>query len=42
MFPAHFLFVGLPQPLLEINDHPVYRTILERMQRFFGILYENW
>lgn len=33
--------LGLPQPLLEINDHPVYRTILERMQRFFGILYEN-
>ncbi|XP_052048072.1 exportin-5 [Apodemus sylvaticus] len=33
--------LGLPQPLLEFNDHPVYRTILERMQRFFGILYEN-
>lgn len=34
--------LGLPQPLLEFNDHPVYRTTLERMQRFFGILYENW
>nr|XP_034377061.1 exportin-5 isoform X2 [Arvicanthis niloticus] len=33
--------LGLPQPLLEFNDHPVYRTILERMQRFFSILYEN-
>lgn len=33
--------LGLPQPLLEFNDHPVYRTTLERMQRFFGILYEN-
>lgn len=42
--PTHsvHLSVGLPQPLLEVNEHPVYRTTLERMQRFFGILYENW
>ncbi|XP_008827287.2 exportin-5 [Nannospalax galili] len=33
--------LGLPQPLLELNDHPVYKTILERMQRFFSTLYEN-
>ncbi|OBS58406.1 hypothetical protein A6R68_10442 [Neotoma lepida] len=33
--------LGLPQPLLEVNEHPVYKTTLERMQRFFGILYEN-
>ncbi|XP_016046920.1 exportin-5 [Erinaceus europaeus] len=33
--------LGLPQPLLELNDSPVYKTILERMQRFFATLYEN-
>ncbi|KAM7318625.1 hypothetical protein ACRRTK_021737 [Alexandromys fortis] len=33
--------LGLPQPLLEVNEHPVYKSTLERMQRFFGILYEN-
>ncbi|KAI4552354.1 hypothetical protein MJG53_017311 [Ovis ammon polii x Ovis aries] len=31
----------LPQPLLELNDSPVYKTVLERMQRFFCTLYEN-
>ncbi|XP_063094880.1 exportin-5 isoform X2 [Cavia porcellus] len=33
--------LGLPQPLLELNDYPVYKTVLERMQRFFSTLYEN-
>ncbi|XP_037698709.1 exportin-5 isoform X4 [Choloepus didactylus] len=33
--------LGLPQPLLELNDSPVYKTVLERMQRFFCNLYEN-
>ncbi|XP_036724504.1 exportin-5 isoform X3 [Balaenoptera musculus] len=33
--------LGLPQPLLELNDSPVYKTVLERMQRFFCTLYEN-
>ncbi|XP_036270382.1 exportin-5 isoform X1 [Pipistrellus kuhlii] len=33
--------LGLPQPLLELNDSPVYKTALERMQRFFSTLYEN-
>ncbi|XP_014390862.1 PREDICTED: exportin-5 isoform X3 [Myotis brandtii] len=33
--------LGLPQPLLELNDSPVYKTVLERMQRFFSTLYEN-
>lgn len=40
--PISFMFVGLPQPLLEVNEHPMFKTTLERMQRFFGILYENW
>ncbi|EPY76699.1 exportin-5 isoform 3 [Camelus ferus] len=35
------LRTGLPQPLLELNDSPVYKTVLERMQRFFCTLYEN-
>ncbi|KAI5251207.1 Exportin-5 [Manis pentadactyla] len=34
--------LGLPQPLLELNDSPVYKTVLERVQRFFCTLYENW
>ncbi|XP_005666094.2 exportin-5 [Sus scrofa] len=33
--------LGLPQPLLDLNDSPVYKTILEKMQRFFCTLYEN-
>ncbi|XP_008956992.2 exportin-5 [Gorilla gorilla gorilla] len=33
--------LGLPQPLLELNDSPVFKTVLERMQRFFSTLYEN-
>ncbi|XP_003789268.1 exportin-5 [Otolemur garnettii] len=33
--------LGLPQPLLELNDAPVYKTVLERMQHFFSTLYEN-
>ncbi|XP_045150698.1 exportin-5 [Echinops telfairi] len=33
--------LGLPQPLLELNDTAVYKTVLERMQRFFCTLYEN-
>ncbi|XP_064142638.1 exportin-5 isoform X2 [Loxodonta africana] len=33
--------LGLPQPLLELNDSVVYKTVLERMQRFFCTLYEN-
>ncbi|XP_012578036.1 PREDICTED: exportin-5 isoform X2 [Condylura cristata] len=35
------VILGLPQPLLELNDYPVYKTVLERMQRFFSTLYEN-
>ncbi|XP_008123488.1 exportin-5 [Anolis carolinensis] len=33
--------LGLPQPLLELYDSPVYKTVLERMQGFFCMLYEN-
>ncbi|XP_051008849.1 exportin-5 [Acomys russatus] len=33
--------LGLPQPLLELNEYPANKTILERMQHFFSILYEN-
>ncbi|XP_044530629.1 exportin-5 [Gracilinanus agilis] len=33
--------LGLPQPLLELYDSPVYKTVLERMQGFFCTLYEN-
>ncbi|XP_049621435.1 exportin-5 [Suncus etruscus] len=35
------IILGLPQPLLELNDYPVYKTVLEKMQRFFSTLYEN-
>ncbi|KAG8123442.1 hypothetical protein E2320_018888 [Naja naja] len=33
--------VSLPQPLLELYDSPVYKTVLERMQGFFCTLYDN-
>ncbi|XP_026536763.1 exportin-5 isoform X2 [Notechis scutatus] len=33
--------LGLPQPLLELYDTPVYKTVLERMQGFFCTLYDN-
>ncbi|KAM8852416.1 exportin-5 [Synchiropus picturatus] len=33
--------LGLPQPVLDISDSPVYRTNLERMQGFFHQLYDN-
>nr|XP_006638576.1 PREDICTED: exportin-5 [Lepisosteus oculatus] len=33
--------LGLPQPVLEIYDAPVYKTMLERMQGFFCTLYDN-
>uniref|UniRef100_A0A8C5RVG9 Exportin 5 n=1 Tax=Laticauda laticaudata TaxID=8630 RepID=A0A8C5RVG9_LATLA len=33
--------LGLPQPLLEVYDTPVYKTVLERMQGFFCTLYDN-
>ncbi|XP_033875025.3 exportin-5-like [Acipenser ruthenus] len=33
--------LGLPQPLLELYDCPVYKTVLERMQGFFSTLYDN-
>uniref|UniRef100_A0A8C9SMK8 Exportin-5 n=1 Tax=Scleropages formosus TaxID=113540 RepID=A0A8C9SMK8_SCLFO len=33
--------LGLPQPVLEIYDSPVYKTSLERMQGFFCTLYDN-
>ncbi|NXA32685.1 XPO5 protein, partial [Eudromia elegans] len=33
--------LGLPQPLLELYDAPVYKTVLERMQGFFCTLYDN-
>ncbi|XP_033000415.1 exportin-5 [Lacerta agilis] len=35
------VILGLPQPLLEIYDSPVYKTVLERMQGFFCTLYDN-
>ncbi|XP_070590303.1 exportin-5 isoform X2 [Erythrolamprus reginae] len=35
------VILGLPQPLLEIYDAPVYKTVLERMQGFFCTLYDN-
>ncbi|XP_056147857.1 exportin-5 [Lampris incognitus] len=34
------IVLGLPQPLQDI-DSPVYKTNLERMQGFFGTVYEN-
>ncbi|XP_066552566.1 exportin-5 isoform X2 [Amia ocellicauda] len=33
--------LGLPQPVLDIYDSPVYKTMLERMQGFFCTLYDN-
>lgn len=33
--------LGLPQPLLDLYDAPVYKTALERMQGFFCTLYDN-
>ncbi|XP_042308146.1 exportin-5 isoform X2 [Sceloporus undulatus] len=33
--------LGLPQPLLELYDSPVYKTVVERMQGFFCTLYDN-
>ncbi|XP_036402573.1 exportin-5 [Megalops cyprinoides] len=33
--------LGLPQPVLDIYDSPVYKTTLERMQGFFCTLYDN-
>ncbi|XP_053160155.1 exportin-5 isoform X2 [Hemicordylus capensis] len=33
--------LGLPQPLLELYDSPVFKTVLERMQGFFCTLYDN-
>ncbi|XP_015276977.1 PREDICTED: exportin-5 [Gekko japonicus] len=33
--------LGLPQPLLELYDSPVYKTVLERMQGFFCTMYDN-
>lgn len=33
--------LGLVQPLLDVNDTPVYKSHLERMQGFFTTLYEN-
>ncbi|XP_038617155.1 exportin-5 isoform X2 [Tachyglossus aculeatus] len=33
--------LGLPQPLLELYDSPVYKTVIERMQGFFCTLYDN-
>ncbi|KAM3862783.1 exportin-5 [Diretmus argenteus] len=35
------MVLGLPQPLLDIYDSPVYKTNLERMQGFFCTLYDN-
>ncbi|KAJ8361493.1 hypothetical protein SKAU_G00180180 [Synaphobranchus kaupii] len=35
------LVLGLPQPVLDIYDSPVYKTTLERMQGFFCTLYDN-
>uniref|UniRef100_H3AUW1 Exportin-5 n=1 Tax=Latimeria chalumnae TaxID=7897 RepID=H3AUW1_LATCH len=33
--------LGLPMPLLDLYDSPVYKTVLERMQGFFCTLYDN-
>ncbi|KAJ8013750.1 hypothetical protein DPEC_G00033030 [Dallia pectoralis] len=33
--------LGLPQPVLDIYDSPVYKTHLERMQGFFCTLHDN-
>lgn len=33
--------LGLPQPLLDLYDTPVYKTVLERMQGFLCSLYDN-
>ncbi|XP_072565537.1 exportin-5 isoform X1 [Paramormyrops kingsleyae] len=33
--------LGLPQPVLDNYDSPVYKTSLERMQGFFCTLYDN-
>ncbi|XP_010887303.2 exportin-5 isoform X1 [Esox lucius] len=33
--------LGLPQPVLDIYDSPVYKTQLERMQGFFCTLHDN-
>ena len=37
-----YLFAGLPHPLIDIYDTPVYKGNLERMQGFFCTLYDNW
>lgn len=33
--------LGIPQPLLDHADAPVYKSVLERMQGFFCTLYDN-
>ncbi|XP_048061810.1 exportin-5-like isoform X2 [Megalobrama amblycephala] len=33
--------LGIPQPVLDSYDSPVYKNIVERMQGFFSSLYEN-
>ncbi|XP_051945873.1 exportin-5 isoform X2 [Xyrauchen texanus] len=33
--------LGIPQPVLDAYDSPVYRTVAERMQGFFCTLYDN-
>ncbi|KAL2083565.1 hypothetical protein ACEWY4_021338 [Coilia grayii] len=35
------LILGLPQPVLDVYDSPVYKTALERMQGFLCTLYDN-
>ncbi|XP_071764269.1 exportin-5 [Centroberyx gerrardi] len=35
------LVLGLPQPLLDVYDSPLYKTNLDRMQGFFCTLYDN-
>ncbi|KAG7263020.1 hypothetical protein CRUP_016795, partial [Coryphaenoides rupestris] len=34
--------LGLPHPLVDVYDTPVYKSNLERMQGFFCTLYDNW
>ncbi|XP_069464930.1 exportin-5-like [Ambystoma mexicanum] len=33
--------LGLPQPVLDLYDTPIYKTVMERMQGFFCTLYDN-
>ncbi|KAJ3610775.1 hypothetical protein NHX12_022866 [Muraenolepis orangiensis] len=36
-----YCVLGLPHPLIDVYDTPVYKSHLERMQGFFCMLYDN-